>query len=154
MKGTKDSSDLLSSDSPNTTDELLNSTADYNWTSDDNPSTDGSNASWYSSLRDNLISTQSEDDEDDTSSKHSTISNLSCTSQLAGSLPKSFLQLKGISVAIYNMGCNFSNVATIQFLIQYEIAILAIQEHTPWNRTLSATEISSMNIHAINGALL
>jgi hypothetical protein len=54
-----------------------------------------------------------------------------------GLLSKSFLQLKGISVANYNMGCNFSIASSIRLMIQYDLHILAIQEHTPWNRELS-----------------
>jgi hypothetical protein len=46
-------------------------------------------------------------------------------------IPKTFLQLKGISVANYNMGCNFNIAAALRVMITYEISILAIQEHTP-----------------------
>jgi len=42
------------------------------------------------------------------------------------------------------MGCNFNIAASIQLMIQYEIAILAIQEHTPWNRKLLDMEIMSI----------
>jgi hypothetical protein len=56
------------------------------------------------------------------------------------SLPESFLQLRGISIANFNMGCNFDTAAAIRIMIQYEIAILAIQEHTPWNRELLELE--------------
>jgi hypothetical protein len=59
-------------------------------------------------------------------------------------LPKTFLQLKGISVANYNMGCNFSITAAIRLMVQYELSILAIQEHTPWNKTLSEPELNSI----------
>jgi hypothetical protein len=38
---------------------------------------------------------------------------MSSTSNNGDLLPKTFLQLKGISVANYNMGCNFSIVATL-----------------------------------------
>ncbi len=40
------------------------------------------------------------------------------------------------------MGCNFNIAASIQLMIQYEIAILAIQEHTPWTRQLMESEIN------------
>jgi hypothetical protein len=55
---------------------------------------------------------------------------------------KTFLQLKGISVANYNMGCNFSITAAMRLMVQYDLHILAIQEHTPWNRTLSDPELN------------
>ena len=64
-----------------------------------------------------------------------------------GLLPKSFLQLKGISVANYNMGCNFSIASSIRLMIQHDLHILAIQEHTPWNRELSDAERSSSQRH-------
>jgi hypothetical protein len=59
-------------------------------------------------------------------------------------LPKTFLQLRGIAVANYNMGCNINIAAAIRIMVQYELAILTIQEHTPWNRTLSEVEITSI----------
>jgi len=52
-------------------------------------------------------------------------------------LPKSFLQLKGITVGNFNMGCNFRIDNAIIIMIHYKLDILAIQEHTPWNRELS-----------------
>jgi hypothetical protein len=70
------------------------------------------------------------------SSKMSITTNDSQSSFFGDSLPKSFLQLRGISVANFNMGCNFDIAANIRIMIQYEIAILAIQEHTPWSREL------------------
>jgi len=70
------------------------------------------------------------------SSKMSITTNDSQSSFIGDSLPKSFLQLRGISVANFNMGCNFDIAANIRIMIQYEIAILAIQEHTPWSREL------------------
>ncbi len=51
--------------------------------------------------------------------------------------PKSFLQLKGIVVGKFNMGCNFHISAALQIMIQDEIYILSIQEHMPWNTELS-----------------
>jgi hypothetical protein len=59
-------------------------------------------------------------------------------------LPKSFLQLRGISVANYNMGCNFNISTSIRLMIQFNLQILAIQEHTPWNKELTDAEISSI----------
>jgi len=58
-------------------------------------------------------------------------------------VPKTFLQLKGISIANYNMGCNF-NIAMAISMIQYDLTILAVREHTPWNKDLTPMEISSM----------
>jgi hypothetical protein len=69
-------------------------------------------------------------------------------------LPKSFLQLKGIIVGNFNMGCNFHISAAICIMIQYVISILAIQEHTAWSRILSDNEISQLNGIAINGDIL
>jgi hypothetical protein len=59
----------------------------------------------------------------------------------ADNLPKKFLELKGISIANFNMGCNFHIGATIKIMLQYELYFLAIQEHTPWNKELSQMEI-------------
>ncbi len=55
-------------------------------------------------------------------------------------LKKSFLQLRGISVANYNMGCNFNIGTALKLMMRYELYILAIQEHTAWNRELSEAE--------------
>jgi len=59
-------------------------------------------------------------------------------------LPKTLLQLRGISIAIYNMTCNFSIMAAICLMVQYDLSILAIQEHTQWSRELSAMEITNI----------
>jgi hypothetical protein len=56
-------------------------------------------------------------------------------------IPKTFLALKGISIANFNMGCNFQVFVTLQIKVKYEIYILAIQEHTPWNKELYQFEI-------------
>jgi hypothetical protein len=56
---------------------------------------------------------------------------------------KSFLQLRGISIANYNMGCNFDIASTIRLMMLFKLNLLAIQEHTPWNRELSDAEILS-----------
>jgi hypothetical protein len=82
--------------------------------------------------------------EDDTSTSSTRISCISSQSINHDTIPKTFLQLKGISVANYNMGCNLCIAATIRLMIQYDLNILAIQEHTPWNRDLSQTEINSI----------
>jgi hypothetical protein len=59
-------------------------------------------------------------------------------------LPKSFLQLCGISVGNFNMGCNFNSGSAIKLMMRYELSVLAIQEHTPWSRQLSDAEINSI----------
>jgi hypothetical protein len=69
--------------------------------------------------------------------------NASETSNNGDSLPKNFLQLKGISIANCNMGCNFNIASALWIMIQYELSILAIQEHTPWNKDLTPMKISS-----------
>ena len=45
------------------------------------------------------------------------------------------------------MGCNFRIDTAIIIMIQYKLDILAIQEHTPWNRNLSEGEITSIERH-------
>jgi hypothetical protein len=55
-------------------------------------------------------------------------------------LKKSFLQLRGISVANYNMNCNFYIGTALKLMMRYELYILAFQEHTAWNRELSEAE--------------
>ena len=62
-------------------------------------------------------------------------------------LPKSFLQLKGISIGNFNMGCNFRIDMAITIMIYYKLHMLAIQEHTPWNRELTPGEINSIKRH-------
>jgi hypothetical protein len=42
------------------------------------------------------------------------------------------------------MGCNFNIAATISIMVQHDTDILAIQEHTPWNRELFQVEIASI----------
>ncbi len=66
------------------------------------------------------------------------------TSQNGDRLPKSFLQLKGIMIGNYNMGCNFHILAALRIMLQYKLVFLAIQEHTAWNRVLAEHEISSI----------
>ena len=66
---------------------------------------------------------------------------------LADELPKSFLQLTGITVANFNMGCNFRIEKAISIMIHYDLKILAVQEHTPWNKKLSEIEIASISRH-------
>jgi len=69
------------------------------------------------------------------------------TSQNGDKLPKSFLQLKGITVGNFNMGCNFHVSEAIWIMIQFNISILAIQEHTAWNKELQNLESASMERH-------
>jgi len=57
-------------------------------------------------------------------------------------IPNTFLALKGISIANFNMGCNFHIAAAFKLIADYDISILAIQEHTPWNKELSHIEIT------------
>ena len=64
--------------------------------------------------------------------------------QMRDSLSKTFLQLKGISVGNFNMNCNFRIESAIAIMLQYDLSILAIQEHTPWNRKLLENEILSI----------
>jgi hypothetical protein len=59
----------------------------------------------------------------------------------------SFLQLSGIIVGNYNMGCNFHISTAIRIMIQHNISILAIQEHIAWNRNLMEYEIKSIKKH-------
>jgi hypothetical protein len=47
-------------------------------------------------------------------------------------------------VGNFNMGCNFHIAAAIRIVIQYNIYILAIQEHTPWSRELTEGKIKSI----------
>lgn len=44
----------------------------------------------------------------------------------------------------YNMGCSFSIAVTIRLMMQYDLFILAIQEHTPWNKEMSDIEVASI----------
>ncbi len=81
-------------------------------------------------------------------SRNSTKSLTSIGTSINGdTLSKSFLQLKGIAVGNFNMRCNFHISAAIRIMIQYNLTILAIQEHTPWNRELSEVEIASIERH-------
>jgi hypothetical protein len=61
---------------------------------------------------------------------------------IGDSLPKTFLELSGISVANFNTGCNFQIDAAITLMIHYGLHILTIQEHTPWNKELTHIDIS------------
>jgi hypothetical protein len=63
------------------------------------------------------------------------------------SLQKSFLQLHGISVVSYNMVCNFHISIAMMIMTQYKLHMLAIQEHTPWNRELTDGEIAAILRH-------
>jgi len=70
-----------------------------------------------------------------------------CEIQNGDSLPKTFLQLNGIAVGNFIMECNFHISAALRIIIQYRLHILAIQEHTAWNRELPAHEILSIEKH-------
>jgi len=67
--------------------------------------------------------------------------------QNGDTFPKTFLQLNCIVVGNFNMGCNFHILAALRIIIQYKLHILAIQEHTSWNRELTAHEITSIEKH-------
>jgi hypothetical protein len=86
---------------------------------------------------DTSLNLEEEDDQDNSVSKI----------QNGDSLPKTFLQLNGIVVGNFNMGCNFHISAALRIIIQYKIHILAIQEHTSWNRELTPHEITSIEKH-------
>ncbi len=45
------------------------------------------------------------------------------------------------------MGCSFHVSAAMRIMIQYNINILAIQEHTAWNRALLPHELRSIERH-------
>lgn len=45
------------------------------------------------------------------------------------------------------MGCNFAIYKPIEIMIQYDLSILAIQEHTAWNKDLSNIQIASIKRH-------
>jgi hypothetical protein len=60
----------------------------------------------------------------------------------------SFLQPQGITVGNFNMACNFHIYAAFQIMTKYNFHILAIQEHTSWNRELSEGEIKSIQKHS------
>ena len=65
----------------------------------------------------------------------------------ADTLPLTFLQLRGISIGNFNMNGNFKIEAAIRLMFHYKLDILAIQEHTPWNRELFEGEIKSIERH-------
>jgi hypothetical protein len=69
------------------------------------------------------------------------------TLQDGDKLPKSFLQLKGIILGNFIMGCNFHVSEAIWIMIQYNVSILAIQEHTAWNMELQHFELASIERH-------
>jgi hypothetical protein len=64
--------------------------------------------------------------------------------------PLSLLQLQGITVGNFNMACSCHIFAALQIMIKYKIHIMAIQEHTTWNRNLSEEEINSIHRHCNN----
>jgi hypothetical protein len=90
----------------------------------------------------------------DTSNDESVVSentnehdNADKVSQNGDKITKSFLQLKGIMVGNYNMGCNFHILNAIRIIIQYNLRILVVQEHTSWNRELTEHEVTSIKKH-------
>ena len=85
------------------------------------------------------------DDDGDTISLQSNISDYTGRTgpDTSEDTEKSFLQLKGISIANYNMGCNFDLSMAIKLMLRYDIYIFAIQEHTSWNRDLTEGEKTS-----------
>jgi hypothetical protein len=78
--------------------------------------------------------------QDENSCSISQTTEVQVISEHADPLPKTFLQLKGISVANYNMACNFNVDAALKIMATYKLFILAVQEHTPWNKELSPVE--------------
>jgi hypothetical protein len=97
---------------------------------------------------DTETSSFNESDEDINTTTTSIESNVTNDIYLNGdSSPKSFLQLSGIIVGNYNMGCNFHASTAIRIMIQHNISFLAIQEHTAWNRNLMEYEIKSIEKH-------
>jgi len=71
-------------------------------------------------------------------------SNSKDASYLDDKLPKSFLQLQGLSVGNYNMACNYHISAALKIMVTHKLHILTIQEHTAWSRELTQGEITSM----------
>ena len=124
---------LYSSDQGNNDLESSNDSASW---SEDDTQTDSSE---YQS------DTMMMDDDGDTISLQSNISDYTgrTSPDTIEDTEKSFLQLKGISIANYNMGCNFDLSMAIKLMLRYDIYILAIQEHTSWNRDLTEGEKTS-----------
>ena len=108
-------------------------------------------------MTDDDLSTAQMDDIDDNDENASLFSHFTSatekteksdtTNALGDTAPKTFLQLTGITVANFNMACNFRVEKAIGIMIQYDITILAIQEHSPWNKKLSDVEIKSIERH-------
>jgi hypothetical protein len=85
----------------------------------------GTQSLYYYSEPDLIDETDNDTVANTASSRHTTQSHLSASSMNGDNLPKSFLQLKGISVGNYNMGCHFHISAAIHLLVQYNLQILA-----------------------------
>jgi len=79
-------------------------------------------------------------DNDSTQSTNSTKTTNNKDDEARETLPRSFLALKGISIANYNMKCNFSIDIAITLMNKHQLFILTIQEHSPWNRDLTQLE--------------
>jgi hypothetical protein len=45
------------------------------------------------------------------------------------------------------MNCNFDIESALCIMMRNQLSILAIQEHTPWNKELSTIQITSLNRH-------
>lgn len=112
---------------------------------------DSSSISCTTKYRTSVCNSETIDNDDlNTNQDDTNHDNMSDTSESDSSLnrdllPKSFLQLKGISVANYNMGCNFHIAAALRIIMRYNLSILTIQEHSPWNKELSEGETTSIS---------
>jgi hypothetical protein len=146
-----DSSSISSYDDYNSLQDYLKSDAESTIDHLSLPPYDTGSISKYDTYDDTNtddISTNAFDDKDTDVSIISEQSVNSHEAYLNGDkLPKTFLQIHGIAIGNYNMGCNFRAASAIRIMIQYNLTILAIQEHTPWNRTLSDAEITSIERH-------
>jgi hypothetical protein len=97
---------------------------------------------------DDIENTQMDSEIDDATHSSASIASItSGTSTNGDLLPKSFLQLKGISIGNFNLGCNFHIATALQIIIHYNLSILAIQEHSPRNKELSEPETTSISKH-------
>ncbi len=92
-------------------------------------------------------------DQDGITYDTASVTSISDTSLNGDLLPKSFLQLKGISVANYNMGCNFYIAAALRIIMRYNLSILAIHECSSWNKELKWKILPSQD-SVTNGAIL
>jgi hypothetical protein len=86
-------------------------------------------SSWTTNYEQNFNASKTDFEED--MSTQSNVSNVTSRYSINTYVDtkKSFLQLRGISVANYNMGCNFNIGTAVKLMMRYELYILAIQEH-------------------------